>query len=64
MARALARRAGDPIAEAHASRDLGAAFEVRGDYPKAQEAWQRALAVFEALGVPEADEVRARLTAA
>ena len=34
-ARAVARRAGDPIAEAHASRDLGAAFEVRGEYSKA-----------------------------
>lgn len=33
--RAIARRAGDPIAEAHACRDLGAAFEVRGEYGKA-----------------------------
>jgi len=35
VARDVARRAGDPIAEAHASRDLGAAYEVRGEYAKA-----------------------------
>jgi DNA-binding SARP family transcriptional activator len=31
-ARALARRIGDPTAEAHACRDLGAAYEMRGEY--------------------------------
>ncbi|MFC0530687.1 AfsR/SARP family transcriptional regulator [Phytohabitans kaempferiae] len=43
VARAVARRTGDPIAEAHASRDLGAAFEVRGEYPKALDCLRAAL---------------------
>jgi DNA-binding SARP family transcriptional activator/tetratricopeptide (TPR) repeat protein len=34
-ARAIAQRAGDRIAEAHACRDLGAAHEMRGEYAEA-----------------------------
>jgi DNA-binding SARP family transcriptional activator/tetratricopeptide (TPR) repeat protein len=33
---AVARRLADPVAEAHACRDLGAAHEVRGDYRTAE----------------------------
>lgn len=50
VARAVARRAGDPIAEAHASRDLGAAFEVRGEYPKALDCLREALDRYAAAG--------------
>ena len=36
--------------------------DATGALPEAREYWQRALAMFEELGVPEADEVRALLT--
>jgi DNA-binding SARP family transcriptional activator len=49
-ARTVARRAGDPIAEAHASRDLGAAFEVRGEYAKALTCLREALDRYAAAG--------------
>ncbi|MDQ7904245.1 BTAD domain-containing putative transcriptional regulator [Phytohabitans sp. ZYX-F-186] len=50
VARAVARRAGDPIAEAHANRDLGAAFEVRGEYQKALGCLREALDRYAAAG--------------
>jgi DNA-binding SARP family transcriptional activator len=49
-ARALARGMGDPIAEAHACRDLGAAFEVRGEYGAALSCLRDALDRYTAAG--------------
>ncbi|GAA4683923.1 AfsR/SARP family transcriptional regulator [Phytohabitans rumicis] len=49
-ARTVARRAGDPVAEAHACRDLGAAYEVRGEYPKALDRLRAGLDRYAAAG--------------
>ncbi len=51
-ARTVARRAGDPIADAHAGRDLGAAFEVRGEYGAALACLREALDGYAAAGDP------------
>lgn len=50
VARATAHRAGDPIAEAHANRDLGAAYEVRGEYQKSLNCLRTALKRYAAAG--------------
>lgn len=49
-ARAVARRLGDPLAEAHACRDLGAAHEVRGEYAEALACLRDALDRYRAAG--------------
>jgi hypothetical protein len=43
-------------------RELGSVQDATGAVPAAREYWRRALQMFEELGVPEADEVRALLT--
>jgi DNA-binding SARP family transcriptional activator/tetratricopeptide (TPR) repeat protein len=47
---AVARRLADPVAEAHACRDLGAAHEVRGDYRKAEAYLRDGLALYRIAG--------------
>jgi DNA-binding SARP family transcriptional activator/tetratricopeptide (TPR) repeat protein len=50
IALAVARRLGDPVAEAHACRDLGAAHEVRGEYRKAEAYLRDGLALYRFAG--------------
>jgi DNA-binding SARP family transcriptional activator len=47
---AVARRLADPVAEAHAYRDLGAAHEVRGDYRTAEGYLRDGLARYRTAG--------------
>jgi DNA-binding SARP family transcriptional activator/tetratricopeptide (TPR) repeat protein len=47
---AVARRLADPVAEAHACRDLGAAYEVRGEYRKAEAYLRDGLARYRTAG--------------
>jgi DNA-binding SARP family transcriptional activator len=49
-ARAVARRVGDRTAQAHACRDLGAAYELRGEYPLALECLHDGLEGYAAAG--------------
>jgi DNA-binding SARP family transcriptional activator/tetratricopeptide (TPR) repeat protein len=49
-ARAIARQAGDRTAQAHACRDLGAAYELRGKYPQALECLHDGLDGYAAAG--------------
>ncbi|HEY4026319.1 MAG TPA: tetratricopeptide repeat protein [Candidatus Dormibacteraeota bacterium] len=44
-------------------RDLGDVFQAVGRDREAREAWQEGLAIGEALQIPDADEIRRRLTA-
>jgi hypothetical protein len=60
-ARALTERAGDRHGLARCLRELGQVSANLGDLAQARAHWQRALAIFEELGVPEAAEVRALL---
>jgi DNA-binding SARP family transcriptional activator len=48
--------------EARSLEALGSALAMHGDQAAAQRAWQRAYAIFEELGLPEATSVRDRLT--
>ncbi|HEU5109960.1 MAG TPA: tetratricopeptide repeat protein, partial [Micromonosporaceae bacterium] len=50
VARAVARRVGDRVAQAHACRDLGAAHELRGEYAPALESLRDGLAGYETAG--------------
>jgi hypothetical protein len=54
---------GDRFGEVRARRDLGEALHALGDRAGARRCWQEALAMCEALRVPEADQLRARLSA-
>jgi DNA-binding SARP family transcriptional activator len=47
---AVARRLADPVAEAHACRDLGAAHEVRGEYRTAEAYLRDGLALYRIAG--------------
>ena len=47
--------------QARADRGLGHAHHDLGDAERAREQWRQALALYEELGVPEADEVRTHL---
>jgi DNA-binding SARP family transcriptional activator len=60
---AIFRELGDRYGQAEALRDLGAALVSAGHHQRARTAWQEALATFDQLGVPEADDLRARLAA-
>jgi DNA-binding SARP family transcriptional activator len=60
----LAERVDERRSTANCLRELGAVHDATGDAPAARAAWRRALAMFEELGLPEADEVRALLTPA
>jgi tetratricopeptide (TPR) repeat protein/transcriptional regulator with XRE-family HTH domain len=59
----ILERAEDRYGQARARRQLGAAFQALGDHNRARQCWEQALLVFAELGAPEADEVRADLTA-
>jgi tetratricopeptide (TPR) repeat protein len=50
--------------QARALDGLGRAYHALGDAEEARGNWQQALAIFTKLGVPEAEQVRARLAAA
>jgi DNA-binding SARP family transcriptional activator/Flp pilus assembly protein TadD len=56
-------RIGDRFGEVRARRDLGGALHTLGDHEEARRCWQEALAICEALRVPETDQLRARLSA-
>lgn len=58
----IAERVDERRSTAICLRELGAVHDATGALPAARAAWRRALAMFEELGVPEADEVRALLT--
>jgi DNA-binding SARP family transcriptional activator/Flp pilus assembly protein TadD len=60
----LASQIGEKSQEAHAHNGLGHAYHDARDYALARQHWQQALHLFTHLGAPEADRVRARLTAA
>jgi tetratricopeptide (TPR) repeat protein/DNA-binding SARP family transcriptional activator len=60
----LSREIADPAQEAHALNGLGAALHDTEGPGAARECWHSALAIFDAMGSPEADAVRARLRAA
>ncbi|MBL7253105.1 ATP-binding protein [Paractinoplanes lichenicola] len=50
-----------PDEQAFAQAGLGHAYRARGDEDRAREHFQQALSLYTALGIPEADEVRALL---
>jgi hypothetical protein len=54
----------NPYEQARAHDGLGRAYHAAGDLGKAREHWQVAMTRYGELGVPEADLVRAQLTAA
>jgi DNA-binding SARP family transcriptional activator len=56
-------RIGDRFGEVRARRDLGGALHALGDHAGARRCWQEALVICQALRVPEADQLRARLSA-
>jgi len=58
----LARRSGERYEQARALAGIGDALAASGDLAGAREHWQRAVDGYAALGIPEADEVRARLS--
>jgi DNA-binding SARP family transcriptional activator/tetratricopeptide (TPR) repeat protein len=58
------RESGDRSNEADSLTHLGDTHHAVGDLAQAQEAWHQALAIFDGLGLPDADEVRAKLAAA
>lgn len=57
----LARKAGGRLQEADVFAHLGDLHHAHGETPGAQEAWSRALAIFDEIRHPSADQVRARL---
>ena len=61
---ALASRTGDRYEQARARDGMAHALCDTGQPEAAYEHWRRALAIYSALGVPEADHVRANLVAA
>jgi DNA-binding SARP family transcriptional activator/tetratricopeptide (TPR) repeat protein len=60
---AVFRALDDRYGQARALRDLGDVLQALGRRQQARATWQEALQTCEALGVPEAEEVRARLAA-
>jgi tetratricopeptide (TPR) repeat protein len=61
LAVALYREVGDRYLEAVAIDLLGLALRDSGDMDQARACWRQALKIFMDLGVPEVNEVRARL---
>jgi DNA-binding SARP family transcriptional activator len=57
------RDLGDRYGEGYCLSRLAEAYQAGGDRPAAREAWGRALEIFEAIGHPDADAVRAVLNA-
>ena len=59
----LARQLDDRYEQARAHAGLGHAHQALGDLGQAVRCWQQALALYTDLGTPEAEQIRARLTA-
>jgi tetratricopeptide (TPR) repeat protein/transcriptional regulator with XRE-family HTH domain len=59
----VASRTGDEYQQARAHNCLARCYHVAAEPGPARRHWQRALVLYTALGVPEADEVRAELAA-
>jgi DNA-binding SARP family transcriptional activator/uncharacterized protein HemY len=62
-AAALAAQASDTYELAHAQRGLACAWQACGDPCEAHRHWYQALTLYALLGAPEADQIRAQLTA-
>jgi Tfp pilus assembly protein PilF len=60
----LASRIGDKYEQARAHHGLACSYQATGAAGQARRHWQEALTLYAALGVPEADQVRAQLTMA
>ena len=60
----VARQIGDRAEEARAHDGLARSYHAAGDHDHARHHWQQALILYTDLGTPEADQVRAQLTAA
>jgi tetratricopeptide (TPR) repeat protein/DNA-binding SARP family transcriptional activator len=60
----LASRIGDKYQQARAHDGLGHACQATGNAGEARRHWEQALALYTELGIPEADQVRAKLGAA
>jgi tetratricopeptide (TPR) repeat protein/transcriptional regulator with XRE-family HTH domain len=60
----LASEIGDQHEQARAHDGLGRAHDAHGSHEKARRHWQRALVLYSALGVPQADRVRVQLAQA
>jgi DNA-binding SARP family transcriptional activator/tetratricopeptide (TPR) repeat protein len=61
---AIRRELGDRHGQAAALRNLGDTLRTLGRHQQARMAWQEALGIYEALRLPEVDQIRARLSAA
>lgn len=59
----LASQIGDPYEQARAHDGLGHIHHATGDYGHARHHWRETLALYTDLGVPEADDIPAHLTA-
>jgi tetratricopeptide (TPR) repeat protein len=57
----IRQKLGDQYGEAETLRDLGDALQAVGHHQQGKAAWQQALAICEALHLPQADELRSRL---
>ncbi len=57
----LAAESGSPLEQARAHSGLASDCQAEGDSLQARHHWQEALTRYEAIGAPEADEIRARL---
>lgn len=57
----MASRTGDGFEQGRAHAGIGDILAGQGDPDRAREEWTLALALFDEIGVPEADEVRAKL---
>jgi len=62
-ARAAADAIADRYQQARACTGLGRAYQARGDHTHAREHYQQALTIYDHLGMPDADQIRARLAA-
>jgi DNA-binding SARP family transcriptional activator/Tfp pilus assembly protein PilF len=60
----LASEAGVPLHQARAHSGLARTYQADGDPVQARHHWQQALTHYDAIGAPEADEIRAQLATA
>jgi hypothetical protein len=58
----LASQSGDRYEQARALAGLARSYQAAGDPGRAGHHWRRALARYTDLGLPEADDIRSRLT--
>jgi DNA-binding SARP family transcriptional activator/tetratricopeptide (TPR) repeat protein len=56
-----ASQIGDAHEQARAHHGLGDAYRASGDEPQARNHWQQSLKLYDALGVPEASQIRVQL---